>query len=451
MFKSVNPFNQSVMATYSLSDSHAVQQKLEVASEAYKNWRKQSFSVRATLMNRAANNLLEFKNDYARTISLEMGKTFVEAVAEIEKSASACKYFAQQSEVLLADKTISTEFKQAYVSYHPTGAVLGIMPWNFPFWQVFRFAVPTLMGGNVALLKHAPNVCGTAQVIERIFNQAGFPEGVFQSLIIDVDQVEPIIQHDFVQGVSLTGSEYAGSQVAALAGKHIKKTVLELGGSDPFIVLEDADVEKAARIGVQSRMQNAGQSCIAAKRFIVAEKIYHDFTERFVQHVLKLIQGNPLDEAITTGPMARLDLAEKLEQQMNNSIEAGATLITGGKRDGCNFLPTVLTHVVPGMRAFNEETFGPLAAITMARNEQEAIELANATRYGLGASLWTRNLEKAVSLAQEINAGSVYINSLMRSDVRLPFGGIKKSGYGRELAEQGIKEFLNTKTVLMER
>jgi succinate-semialdehyde dehydrogenase / glutarate-semialdehyde dehydrogenase len=449
-FQSINPFNQAVIAEHPLHDNRAIQHKIETATTAYKTWRKESFSSRATRMYQVAEHLLRHQEAYARTLTVEMGKVITEAKAEVEKSALACRYFAEHSETLLADTIVKTEATRSYVSYHPTGAVLGIMPWNFPFWQVFRFAVPTIMSGNVALLKHAPNVCSTALAIESIFLEAGFPEGVFQSLIIDVDKVEEIIEHDIVQAVTLTGSELAGAQVASLAGKYIKKTVLELGGSDAFIVLEDADLEKAAKTGVQSRMQNAGQSCIAAKRFIVHEKVKEEFLDRFTKNVSHLVQDDPLKESTTVGPMARLDLAEKLEKQLKASVAAGALLVMGGTRIDCKFSPAILDNVTPGMAAFEEETFGPMAAILTVKDEQEAVAMANRSRYGLGASLWTKDLDKAARLARDVESGSVYVNTIMRSDVRLPFGGVKKSGYGRELAEQGIKEFLNIKTISME-
>jgi succinate-semialdehyde dehydrogenase/glutarate-semialdehyde dehydrogenase len=423
---------------------------LENASRAYAAWRKESFSTRAAFMLKVVNALRQNKEEYARSISLEMGKAIGEARNEIEKCAATTEYFASNSEKLLADSAISTEAKRTYVSYHPTGAIFGIMPWNYPFWQVFRFVVPAVMAGNVAILKHAPNVCQVSLTIEKILLEAGFPEGVFQSLIIDVDKVEKIIQHDIVQGVSLTGSEFAGSQVAALAGKHIKKSVLELGGSDASIILEDADIAKAAKMVTLSRMQNAGQSCIASKRFIVMEKVKDDFLHHLQKNVSALRQGNPLDEKITTGPMARLDLAEKLENQMKSTLKAGAQLLIGGERDGCNFIPAILNGVSPSMTAFNEETFGPMATVITVKSEQEAINLANSSRYGLGSSIWTADLDKAAVMARDIEAGAVFVNSLVRSDARWPFGGIKKSGYGRELAEVGVKEFLNAKTILME-
>ena len=450
MFKSINPYNQSIIAEYPLHDDAAINKKIELASTAFKHWRKEGFANRSEQMLRVANILRQNKEEYARIITLEMGKAIGEARGEIEKCAATTEYFATHSDKFLSDTPIKTEFKRTYVSYLPIGAVLGIMPWNFPFWQVFRFVVPTIMGGNVALLKHAPNVCLTAITIEKIFFEAGFPKGVFQTLIVDTDKVEGIITHSSVQAVTLTGSEYAGSQVAAWAGKHIKKSVLELGGSDPLLVLEDADLEKAAKVATQSRMQNAGQSCIASKRFIVMEKVHDQFIHYLQKNVSDLKQGNPLDEKFTTGPMARLDLAEKLEAQMKSSLKAGAQLIMGGERDGCNFIPAIVNRVSSDMTAFTEETFGPLAAVTPVQSEREAIELANNSRYGLGASIWTQDLDKAAALAKEIESGAVFVNALVRSDARWPFGGIKKSGYGRELAELGMKEFLNAKTIVIE-
>jgi succinate-semialdehyde dehydrogenase/glutarate-semialdehyde dehydrogenase len=376
-----------------------------------------------------------------------MGKLLSEAKAEVEKSATACEYFAENAEGFLKDQPEVTDAKQSFIAFQPIGAVLAIMPWNFPFWQVFRFATPALMAGNVGLLKHAPNVTKCSLMIERLFKEAGFPDGVFQSLVIEVNLVEGIIASDIVQGVALTGSEAAGAQVASIAGKNIKRSVLELGGSDAFIVLPDADMDRTVKIATQSRMQNVGQSCIAAKRFIVLDSIKEEFVARFTESIKALVQGDPFKEGITFGPLARLDLAEKLEIQLKKSVEKGAKLLAGGKRQGCNFQATLLDNVQPGMPAFDEETFGPLAALITARSEDDAIALANQTRYGLGATVWSQDLKKAERIARELDSGSVLINSLMRSDVRLPFGGVKKSGYGRELSEFGIKEFVNVKTI----
>jgi succinate-semialdehyde dehydrogenase / glutarate-semialdehyde dehydrogenase len=449
MLRSIHPFDQSLVAEFPLMSAREVQQKLDKSAVAFKSWRKTTFEERARLMKRAGEILRLRKGTYAGLITQEMGKVLPEAQAEVEKCAAGCDYFAQKAPEFLADTIITTEAGKSFVTYNPTGTILAIMPWNFPFWQVFRFAMPALMAGNVGVLKHAPNVTQCALAIEEIFREAGFPDGVFQTLLADVDQVEAIIQHPAVQGVALTGSEYAGSSVAAIAGRNIKKTVLELGGSDPFIVLEDADLAATIKVAVQSRMQNAGQSCISAKRFIVVDKIRDEFIVQFQHGIEALRQGNPFKEGITTGPLARIDLAEKLEKQLQTSLTAGATLLAGGTRSGCNFQPTLIAGVKPGMPAYEEETFGPLAAVIAVRNEAEALEVANASRYGLGASVWTRDRDRGEHLARQIESGSVFINSLMRSDVRLPFGGIKKSGYGRELSELGIKEFVNVKTVFV--
>ena len=447
MFKSIHPFDQSVVGEFPLMNSSEVQKKLDLASKAFAEWKKTSFAHRGSLMLKVASIIRNNKEEYARTIALEMGKLLSEAKAEVEKSATACEYFAQHAEEFLKDQTMVTEAKRSFVAFQPVGALLAIMPWNFPFWQVFRFAAPALMAGNVGLLKHAPNVTRCSLIIEKIFSEAGFPPGVFQSLIIEVNLVEGIISSDIIQGVALTGSEAAGSQVGSIAGKNIKRTVLELGGSDAFIVLPDADLEKTVKIATQSRMQNVGQSCIAAKRFIVLEEIKEKFVAQFAESIQSLVQGDPFNEKSTLGPLARLDLAEKLEVQLRKSTEAGAKLLVGGQRNGCNFQATLLDNVRPGMAAFEEETFGPLAAVITAKTEDEAIALANKTRYGLGATVWTRDLIKAERIARELDSGSVLINALMRSDVRLPFGGVKKSGYGRELSEFGIKEFVNVKTI----
>lgn len=450
MFKSINPYDQSLIAEFALHDDSAIQEKVNFAKEAFKSWRKKTFAERADGMMKISKILADNKEKYARIITNEMGKTITEARAEVEKCAGTCKYYAENAEQFLANQSIATEAKKSLVHYQPIGAVLAIMPWNFPLWQVFRFAAPSIMAGNVGLLKHAPNVTQTSLLIEEIFREAGFMTGVFQSLIVDTDKIESIIQQDIVQAVTLTGSEYAGSQVAAIAGKNIKKSVLELGGSDPFIVFPDADFEKAAKIATQSRMRNAGQSCIAAKRFIVFEKAKDEFLSHFQKNIEALKSGNPLDEKTTLSPMARVDLAEKLERQVRESISRGAKPILNGARNGCHYQPVLLDDVKPGMPAFDQETFGPLAAVITVKNEAEAITVANNSRYGLGSSLWTKDIERAEAIAKEIEAGAVFVNSLMRSDARLSFGGTKKSGYGRELSELGIKEFTNAKTIFIE-
>jgi succinate-semialdehyde dehydrogenase/glutarate-semialdehyde dehydrogenase len=447
MITTIHPYNQSIVGEFQELDANALQKKLTIASGAFKSWKQTTLDQRREKMFAAADVLLKNKERYARTITLEMGKVLKEAIAEVEKSAQGCKYFAENASSFLKDQIIQSNASRSLVTFQPTGAILAIMPWNFPFWQVIRFAAPALMAGNVGLLKHASSVTTCSLLLEEVFLEAGFPEGVFQSLVIDNKSIEAIIQSDIVQGVALTGSEYAGSQVAALAGKHIKKTVLELGGSDPFIVLDDADLDMTVKIATQSRMQNAGQSCIAAKRFIVTEGIRKEFVARFSESISNLKQGDPFEATITTGPVARIDLAEILEKQLQKSVAKGARLTTGGERSGSNFQPTLLENVTPGMPAFDEETFGPLAAVISASSEQEAVALANASRYGLGASIWTKDIERGERLAREIESGSVFVNALMKSDTRLPFGGVKKSGYGRELSELGIKEFVNCKTI----
>lgn len=450
MLQSINPFDQSVIAEFQPHNAEAIDKKITLGEKTFLSWKKKSFAYRADLMKRAAEILRANKEHYARTVSMEMGKILEESRAEVEKCAGGCDYFAEHAEAFLRDVPVKTEASKSFVAFEPLGMVLAIMPWNFPLWQVFRFAAPSLMAGNVGLLKHAGNVTQCSLMIEKVFLEAGFPEGVFQSLLVDSKQIKNIISRDGIKAVTLTGSEFAGTQVAAAAGEHLKKTVLELGGSDPFIVLEDADLDLAAKIGTQSRMQNAGQSCIAAKRFIVSAKIKDDFTQRFKKNIEDLKQGNQLDAATNTGPIARLDLAEQVERQLKDSIRSGARLLTGGERHGCNFKPALLDNVHPGMTAFDEEIFGPVAALVTIKTEQEAIAMANTSRYGLGASIWTKDTEKGVRLAREIESGSVFINSLMRSDQRLPFGGIKKSGYGRELSEAGIKEFVNVKTIFLQ-
>ena len=449
MQRSINPFDQSILGEYSLLSEKLLINKIESAQKAFKSWKASSYGERANLFLHLADLLDQRVKDYARIITLEMGKILKESESEVKKCADGCRYFAHHAEAFLKDQLVETEASKSYICYQPTGVILAVMPWNFPLWQVFRFAAPALMAGNVGLLKHSSNTPQCSMLIEQAFSDAGFPDGVFQALIIGNEAVEKILSHDSVQGVALTGSEKAGAIVASVAGKNIKKSVLELGGSDPFIVLPDADLDLTVRIATQSRMQNAGQSCIAAKRFIVHESIKEDFIERFRIAIEAIVQGDPLLTTTTMGPMARIDLAESLESQLNKSLSQGARLITGSDRHGANFKPALIDNVVPGMTAFDEETFGPLASVTYVKSDEEAIVMANSSRYGLGASIWTRDVMKGESLARRIESGTVYINSLMRSDARLPFGGIKKSGYGRELAEAGIREFTNTKSVII--
>jgi succinate-semialdehyde dehydrogenase / glutarate-semialdehyde dehydrogenase len=449
IFKSINPFNLETVAEYEALSDAQIQQKLDTATKAFESWKNTSFAHRAALMHRVASILRRDNEALATLITTEMGKIIAESRAEVDKSASQVAYFADNTEEMLRDEIIPFEGHKAMIAFDPIGCVFAIMPWNYPFWQVFRYAAPTIMGGNVTILKHAPNVFGCAKAIENIFLEAGFPEGVFQSVVLETSQTERFIAADIVQGVTLTGSEYAGSSVAAIAGKHIKKSVLELGGSDPFIVLADADVEKAAKIATQSRMMNAGQACICAKRFIVVESVREAFTHHFKKNIAALIQGNPMDSSVNMGPMARLDLAEKLSKQLAETVSQGAKKVLGGERNNCNFQPTLVTHVNFGMSAFSEETFGPLATVISVKNEQKAIELANNHRYGLAAAVWTTDVDRGYKVARQIESGNVFINTLVRSDSRLPFGGVKKSGYGRELSGHGLKEFMNWKTILM--
>ena len=449
IFKSINPFSQEVIAEHEVLTDIQLNKKLQLSESAFKKWKTTSFQERAGKMQNLAHVLRENKGKLGLLITNEMGKILPESIAEVEKSARNCDFYAENAEQMLKDEYYDTPFKSMSV-YDPMGAVFAIMPWNYPFWQVLRYAAPAIMAGNVTLLKHAPNVIGCAKAIESAFLEAGFPEGIFQQISIDIPQVESVIASDIVCGVTLTGSETAGSSVASLAGKHIKKSVMELGGSDAFIILNDADLEKAATVATQSRMLNAGQACICAKRFIVTEKVADEFAALFAQKVQLLQQGNPLQEGIQMGPLARLDLADKLAEQLEKSLQQGAKLIVGGEREKCNFQPTLIDFVGTDNSAFQEETFGPLATIIRAKDENDAMAIANNHRYGLASAIWTEDRENALQLARKIEAGNVFVNSLVRSDSRIPFGGIKKSGYGRELGAIGIKEFMNMKSLIIE-
>ena len=448
-FKSINPFSQEIIAEYEVLTNAQLTKKLEVAESAFKSWKNTSFRERADKMQKLANILRANKEKLGLIITSEMGKIISESIAEVEKSASNCDYYAEHAEQMLKDEYYDTPFKSMSV-YDPMGAVFAVMPWNYPFWQVLRYAAPAIMAGNVTLLKHASNVIGCAKAIENAFLEAGFPEGVFQHIGIEIAQVETVIASNIVHGVTLTGSEGAGSSVAALAGKHIKKTVMELGGSDAFIVLNDANLEKAAEVAAHSRMLNAGQACICAKRFIVTEKVADEFVALFSKNIQALQQGYPLKKEIQLGPLARLDLAKTLANQLEKSLKQGAKLIVGGEHENCNFQPTLIDFVTVDSVAFQEETFGPLAAVIRAKDENDAVAIANNHRYGLAAAIWTEDREKAYKLARNIEAGNVFVNSLVRSDSRVPFGGVKKSGYGRELGAVGIKEFMNMKSLVIE-
>lgn len=422
---------------------------LKLAETTQKTWQAISISERVTFLKNLQHILLKNKEIYAHLITTEMHKPIKQAIAEMEKCALLCDYYLGKAELFLEPKKINTDNTESYVNYEPLGVILGVMPWNFPFWQVFRFAVPTLTAGNTVVVKHASNVPKCAAVIQTIFEEAGFPKGCYQNLPIPSNRIAEVIANPIIKAVSLTGSEQAGIAVATEAGKHLKKCVLELGGNNAFIILEDANLEKAIATAVNARMQNAGQSCIAAKRFLVHESIHDAFVSQFKAAVEKLKTGNPMDMETQIGPLARVDLAEELEIQVKKSIEMGAKLRLGGNRKEAFFEPTILTKVTPEMPVFKEETFGPVAAITSFKTLDEAISLSNQSDFGLGVSIFTENINFIKTKISTFNEGAVFVNEMVKSDPRLPFGGIKKSGYGRELAEDGIKEFVNVKTVVI--
>jgi len=451
VFEAVNPATEEVGETHERHGEVEVDGILSEADETFESWSARRIQERESMLAEAADVLRDRKREYAETMTREMGKPVTQAVAEVEKCAWVCDYYAENAAEHLQDERIGGEpGTKTYARYEPLGVVLAVMPWNYPFWQVFRFAAPSLAAGNVGVLKHASNVPGCALAIEDVFDRAGFPEGAFSALLVDSGAVEGVIRDDRVRAVTLTGSNPAGEAVASTAGEEVKKTVLELGGSDPFVVLGDADVEAAAETAAQARNLNSGQSCIAAKRHIVHEDVYEGFVDAFVEEVEDLTVGDPTEEDTDVGPQARGDLRNGLHEQVRASVEAGATVETGGEipdGDGYYYPPTVLTDVPEGCPAANEEVFGPVAAVFRVEDEDEALELANSSQYGLGASVWTDDLERGERLTGRIEAGMTFVNSLVRSDPRLPFGGVKKSGYGRELSADGIREFTNKKTV----
>jgi succinate-semialdehyde dehydrogenase/glutarate-semialdehyde dehydrogenase len=448
--RSINPATGEPIREYAELAKGEIAKRLQAADDAFGAWRSVGFAERAARLATLAGRLRDQKQRLAALITDEMGKPIAQSESEIDKCASGCEFYAENAERYLARRVVKTDAPTSYVRHDPLGVVLAIMPWNFPFWQVFRFAAPALMAGNVGILKHASNVPGCAEAIETLFHESGFPRGVFQTLLIRSANVEEVIASPVVKAVTLTGSEAAGVSVAAAAGKHLKKSVLELGGSDAFIVRADADVAAAARLATRSRTINTGQSCIAAKRFIVDEKVADPFERHFIEEMERLTVGDPRDRKTDLGPLAREDLLDDLHDQVQRSVKAGARLATGGERldrRGYFYTPTVLTHVVPGNPAFDEETFGPVAAIIRAAGDDHAVELANNSIYGLGATIASRDVAQAQEMAAHIEAGCVFINEFVKSDPRLPFGGVKRSGYGRELAEEGIREFVNIKAV----
>jgi len=448
--QAINPATEEVIATYPIAQEKEIEDTLQGARDAFATWRRVSLGERGALMLGLARYLRENKSELASVITLEMGKPIGEAEAEIEKCAWNCEFYSEKAAQFLAPVVVESNASSSHVQFPPLGVVLAIMPWNFPFWQTFRFAAPAIMAGNTAILKHASNVPGCALAIERAFTESGFPSGVFRNLMIPGSAVDPLISDGRIAAVTLTGSDSVGSQVASSAGRVLKKTVLELGGSDPFIVLPDADIDLAVRTGIRARFQNTGQSCIAAKRFILVADAYPRFEERFVQAVSELKVGDPRERANQVGPLARADLREGIEKQVTRSVEEGGRLATGGKRlfdRGFFYAPTVLADARPDMTAACEEVFGPVAALMRADSVPDAIEIANASPFGLGASLWTQDTQLARRIAGDIETGQVFVNGMVASDPRLPFGGVKRSGYGRELADFGIREFVNIQTV----
>jgi succinate-semialdehyde dehydrogenase/glutarate-semialdehyde dehydrogenase len=447
---SINPATGETLKEFSALDSAQIEEKLAKAAHAFERYRRTSFAERAARLNATADLLEQAQQQLARVITLEMGKLLRGATDEILKCAKGCRFYAEKAQSFLSDTAVPTEAKRSYVRYEPIGAVLAIMPWNFPFWQVFRFAAPTLMAGNVCLLKHAANVPQSAVAIEDIFRRAGFEEGVFQTLLIETEQTRSLIDDARIKAVTLTGSERAGSEVASAAARQIKKSVLELGGSDPFIVMPSADFEAAIATGITARTLNTGQSCIAAKRFIVSNQIYDRFVAEFAERMRSLRVGDPFDAATEIGPLATEAILRGIDKQVQDSIAAGAKLLTGGKRiDRVGFFyePTVLADIPRESPAYREETFGPVASFFRAADAAEAIRIANDSSFGLGASAWTNDPAEQELLAAELEAGMVFINGMVASDPRLPFGGAKRSGFGRELGVEGIREFVNIKTV----
>ena len=451
MLRSVNPLNDEVIAVHQPHSLHEVNQIVLDTQKAWLTWKETTFHHRSQCMLRAADQLLEKQDAYACMMVLEMGKTYRQALVEVEKCASACRFYAEHAEAFLANESIETEARSSYIAYNPIGIVLAVMPWNFPFWQVFRFAAPALMAGNAAVLKHASNVMGCAMAIEEVFREAGFPDNVFRSLRIAGSEVANVISNRYVKAVTLTGSVPAGSAVAEIAGGELKKTVLELGGSDPYLVLEDADLEYAAETCVTSRLINSGQSCISAKRFIVVNEVFDEFEKLFVEKMKLKIMGDPFNESTDLGPQAQVKLRNELHEQVTKSIRQGAHCLLGGEipdRAGAWYPPTVLSDVKKGMPAWEEELFGPVAALIRAKDETDMIAIANDSVFGLGAAVFTANHERGRKIAEtQLNAGCCFVNDFVKSDPRLPFGGIGHSGYGRELSYPGIREFMNIKTV----
>ncbi|WP_405411794.1 NAD-dependent succinate-semialdehyde dehydrogenase [Maribacter sp. Asnod1-A12] len=450
-YQSKNPYNGKVVQTYIQDNSSAIEEKLKKALAIESSWANKEIKARCELLTNVAELLIDRKEEYAELMTKEMGKPYSQGVSEIEKCAWACDFYALNAEDLLADEIIETDAAESFISHDPLGCILAVMPWNYPFWQVIRFAAPTLTAGNTALLKHAQNVTGCSLALEQLFLDAGYPEGCFQSLKAGHEDIEKLIANDGIKAVTLTGSEKAGKSIARTAGENLKKSVLELGGNNACIIWEDADLDYHIDTMVTARMQNTGQSCIAAKRFIVCEAVYDSFVEKFTKKVRSLKSGDPINKETFIGVMAREDLAEELQKQVDDSVKQGAQVILGNMRNGAYFAPTILTDVTIDMPVFKEETFGPVAAIIKAKNREDAIALAANSRFGLGSMLFTEDIDAAMNVISKIPDGAFFINDMVKSDPRLPFGGTKASGYGRELSREGILEFINKKTVYIKK
>ncbi|MUH36812.1 NAD-dependent succinate-semialdehyde dehydrogenase [Zobellia amurskyensis] len=447
MKESINPYNGEKLFKFNELSNSELENKIKVAHECYKDWKDVSFKDKTTLMRNAGNELRNNKRKYGEIITKEMGKPISQAIAEVEKCAWVCDYYAENAEDQLQDEIVETDAETSYVKYQPLGVVLAVMPWNYPFWQVFRFAAPNLMAGNVGILKHASNVMKSAEMIQEVFENAGFPKGCFQNLILSSDKIKSVIENDLVKAVTLTGSKPAGASVASIAGENIKKSVLELGGSNALIVFDDANLDETVETCAKARFQNTGQSCIAGKRLLVHKNIAKEFTKRYAEKVKSFKTGDPMSEDTYIGVMAREDLAEDLEKQVSGSVEMGAKVVLGGNRKGTYFEPTILSEVTVDMPIFKEETFGPAIGITTFETDEKAVELSNNSVFGLGVSMFTSSKDRVKNLVPKFVEGAVFVNELVKSDPRLPFGGVKISGYGRELSSHGIKEFLNKKTV----
>lgn len=443
----INPFNSKILSNYQYFNTIQVSGMLGISQTNFTEWKNTNVKERVNFIKTLGFVLTKRQHLLAEMCTLEMGKPIKQAIAEVRKCGLLCDYYATHTEEFLSSKQIKSDAGESFVSYEPLGVILGVMPWNFPYWQVFRFAVPAILAGNTVVVKHASNVSGCAQLLEDIFIEAGFPKGIYQNLLISSSQVEDVINNPVIKAVSLTGSEKAGAAVASAAAKQIKKAVLELGGSNAFIVCEDANFDDAVSVAVNARMQNAGQSCIAAKRFFVHESLFEDFVKAYTIKVEALKMGDPMLDTTDMGPLARIDLAEDIEKQVNRSVAMGAKVVTGGKRNGAFYEPTVLIDVTTDMPVFNEEVFGPAVPIMPFGTFEEAVSLSNKTSFGLGVTIFTQDIDGIKSKIHLFEEGAVFINAMVKSDPALPFGGVKRSGYGRELAKNGLKEFVNVKTV----